>query len=87
RAALRRALAAGDVDVGELVAGDGDEAHERTALRMTVTELLEASPATCERTVALAGAARLDTLNVRLGELTTARRRTLAAAIRLEARR
>lgn len=87
RAALRRALGAGEIDVGELVAGDGDEEHERTALRMTVTELLEASPATSERTIALAAAVELETLNMRLNELTTACRRELAAAIRSEARR
>lgn len=87
RAALRRALAAGTIDVAQLVAGEGDEDNERTALKMTIAELLEASPATCERTVALAGTVRLDTLNVRLNELTTVRRRELAAAITSEATR
>jgi hypothetical protein len=86
RAALRRALNDGDVDVAKLVAGDGDESDEGTALGMTIASLLEASPATCERTVALAAAAGLETLNVRLCELTTARRRQLAAAIGSETR-
>lgn len=85
RAALCRALGAREIDPAALVEGDVAEEQEETALGMTIAALLEASPATCERPIALAAAAGLETLNVRLGELTTVRRRQLAAAIRTEA--
>lgn len=81
RAAVRRAIADGSVDVVALLSGAGLEEVETVALDMTVETLVRNAPsidgATTARICATAGVQ----LEARLCNLTIARRQALAAAL------
>ena len=80
RAAVRTRIAAGDVDVRQLLHGDGDEDTERTALQMPVAQLIAAVPG-----IGPDAADRILTGRCgptrRLGELTTRARRGIADSL------
>lgn len=81
RAALKRSIEAGKVDVVEILKGDAREDVETVALDMTVDALLRAIPGVGWVTVqALAETADVET-QARLSTLTIARRRALAGAL------
>lgn len=84
RASVRRAIAAGTIDVAALLHGDADESVETIALEMRIDQLVGAvtgvGDTTIRKVCADAGVDR----DVRLHQLTIARRRALADAIRKE---
>lgn len=81
RAAVRRAIVAGDLDVAELIAGDGDETIEAIALDMTLEQLLRSVPGV-DLDVAADICVRVGvSLEARLHTLTIARRRAIAGAL------
>lgn len=85
RAEIKRQIKAGRLDAAALIAGELDGNVEQTALGMRVGELVAAVPGvTGNRTIAVAIAAELLTLDRRLGELTIRQRTALAEAIREE---
>jgi hypothetical protein len=88
RAEIRRAIAAGDVDVAELVAGDGDQAVETDALAMLVHQLVGAAQLGAMGTAhVLASLPRPLAERGRLADLTVQQRLALAAKIREESDR
>lgn len=88
RAEIRRRIKSGRLDAAALIAGELDECVEQTALGMRVGELVAAIPGvTGNRTIAVAIAAELLTLDRRLGEMTIRQRSKLAEAIRKETNR
>ena len=85
RAALKKRIAAGEVDVPQLLDGQGDEADERLALDMPALQLVTAMPEIRERhiqTLLEAGFAIQLHSTTRMGYLTIKQRRQLAKALR-----
>lgn len=85
RAALKRRIAAGEVDVPALLDGKGDEVDERLALDMPALQLVTAMPAITDRQIQellAAGFAVALHSTTRLGYLTLNERRHLAKALR-----
>lgn len=84
RAALKRAIRTGDVDVADLFAGDVDQDLEQVALEMTLEQLLEAQhgwgPGRTEEL--LEAALEQPAPGKRLGNMPTAARRKVAEALR-----
>jgi hypothetical protein len=84
RAALRRQIAAGDVDLAALLEGDLPT-QEATALGDRMGALLGAVPELSgELVLKVAHAGGLHSLEARLRELTIAHRRAIANALRKE---
>lgn len=83
RAALRRALGAGETRLSCLLRGTTDEAPERVALSMTLGDLLGADVGTRGRVVRIASRAHVET-DLRLRDLTTTQRHALAFVIEQE---
>lgn len=81
RAALKRRIEAGDVDLAAILAGTADDADEQTALDIKIGELLRAVPNIGEiRAGAIAATAGVSTV-ARLSTITLKRRRAIAAAL------
>lgn len=81
RAALRRAIAQRQVDLADLIAGDGPEPVELTALPMTLRRLIGALGVTLDES-RLLDAAGTTTMERQLRDLPVAARRRLADALR-----
>jgi hypothetical protein len=89
RAALKKRIAAGEVDVAQLLDGKGDEADERLALDMPAVQLVAAMPGVNEGTIQdllRRGFAVALHTTTRLGYLTLNERTALARALREGAR-
>lgn len=85
RAQIKRAIAAGQIDVPALLEGAGDEEVEREALGMKVADLVSAIDGIGDVTVLkVLIQSEIIIASQRLADLTTERRRRLAAEIRKE---
>lgn len=83
RAAIRKRVAAGDIDVAQLLLGDAAEDIERVAMEMPVATLLQAVPGVGPDAVDRMLTGRCGPRR-RLGELTTRARRGIADSLKKE---